>query len=199
MNGRGTHGQVSGHLRPKKKFLYNMLGYIHISRLHPRLQDDHSACDTKPEVHKSTRAGALVTSTTLPGWRATRVGPGQYPQYTRAPKAGGGCHGSNQNTAPQPHAQGTQHALGGLRVWRGALFLSISPFSGQQHCGKDERHVDHQTTSRGAPTPRSTWDAVVREVCAHTCWLSLMLHKGLGCLFQQHVFSTVRKRLECHL
>ena len=32
-------------------------------------------------VRKSWRSG---TSTTLPGWRATRVGPGQYPQYTRA-------------------------------------------------------------------------------------------------------------------
>ena len=43
-------------------------------------------------LHKSTtRAGALVTSTILPGWRASRVGPGQYPQYTRAPKMGGGC------------------------------------------------------------------------------------------------------------
>ena len=43
-------------------------------------------------LHKSTtRAGALVTSTILPGWRATRVGPGQYPQYTRVPKMGGVC------------------------------------------------------------------------------------------------------------
>ena len=32
-------------------------------------------------VRKSWRSG---TSTILPGWRATRVGPGQYPQYTRA-------------------------------------------------------------------------------------------------------------------
>ena len=39
---------------------------------------------------KSThaRAGALVTFTILPGWRATRVGPGQYPQYTRASRNG---------------------------------------------------------------------------------------------------------------
>ena len=40
-------------------------------------------------LHKSTRrAGALVTSTILPGWRATRVGPGQCAQYTRAPQNG---------------------------------------------------------------------------------------------------------------
>ena len=39
----------------------------------------------------TTRAGALVSSTILPGWRATRAGPSQYPQYTRAPKMGGGC------------------------------------------------------------------------------------------------------------
>ena len=41
-------------------------------------------------LHKSTtRAGALVTSTILPGWKATRVGPGQNPQYTRASQNGG--------------------------------------------------------------------------------------------------------------
>ena len=39
----------------------------------------------------TTRAGALVTSTLLLGWRATRVGLGQYPQYTRASKMGAGC------------------------------------------------------------------------------------------------------------
>ena len=49
-------------------------------------------------LHKTTtRAGALVTSTILPGWRATRVGPGQYPQHTRAPKMVGGCQPDKPN------------------------------------------------------------------------------------------------------
>ena len=45
---------------------------------------------TALQLHNPQRAGALVTSIFLDGG-ATRVGPGQYPQYTRAPKVGGGC------------------------------------------------------------------------------------------------------------
>ena len=42
---------------------------------------------TTAQPTKSWRSGDLHH----PGWRATRVFPGQYPQYTRAPKVGGGC------------------------------------------------------------------------------------------------------------
>ena len=45
--------------------------------------------DYNPLHKTTTKAGALVTSTILPGWKATRVSPGQYPQYTRATKNGG--------------------------------------------------------------------------------------------------------------
>ena len=50
---------------------------------------DHLMTAPTPQstIHKSWRSGNLHH----PGWRATRVGPGQHPQYTRAPKVGSGC------------------------------------------------------------------------------------------------------------
>ena len=55
------------------------------------IPDTFTTGNKQSTPQSTTRAGALVTSTLLPGWRATRVGPGQYPQYTRAPKMGGAC------------------------------------------------------------------------------------------------------------
>ena len=53
----------------------------------------------KQAIPQSTRAGVLATSTMLPSWRPTRVGPGQYSQYTRAPLKWEEVVGSSQ--APQ--------------------------------------------------------------------------------------------------
>ena len=66
-------------------------GVLRYSHIHTPLDDSTRSLDdsTNSTVHNPQRAGALVTSIILDG--ATRVGPGQYPQYTRAPKVGGGC------------------------------------------------------------------------------------------------------------
>ena len=83
-------------------------------------------CTTNHSTKSTTRAGALVTSTTLPGWRATRMGPGQYPQYTRAPKVGGGCGWLASTTTTWPmcttvtpkstHGSGARHTIHNVAV-----------------------------------------------------------------------------------
>ena len=56
------------------------------------LDDSTRPLDNQHQLHapqstKNWRSGNLQH----PGWRARWVGPGQCPQYTRAPKVGGGC------------------------------------------------------------------------------------------------------------
>ena len=72
-------------------------------------------------LHKSTiRVGALVTSTFLPGWRATRVGPGQYPQFTRAPLW---VEAVGSSQAPQPNKPNAHKSHAQLPQ-RGSVFIA---------------------------------------------------------------------------
>ena len=57
----------------------------------PRKRSPYSS-----NVRKAWRSG---TSTILPGWRATRVGPGLHPQYTRAQFAGEAVGGLSSSRA----------------------------------------------------------------------------------------------------
>ena len=75
--------------------LHQLWGFV------PYLPNSRHVHHYNKPFHKSTtRAGALVTSNILPGWRATRVGPGQYRQYLVHPKWREAV-GSSQ--APQPN------------------------------------------------------------------------------------------------
>ena len=58
-----------------------------------------------PCSQQQQRAGALTLSSSCLDGSVTPVGPGQNPQYTGAPKAGGGCGLLAKSTTTSPMAQ----------------------------------------------------------------------------------------------
>ena len=58
-----------------------------------------------PQQQQQQRAGALTLSSSCLDGSVTPVGPGQNPQYTGAPKEGGGCGLLDKSTTTSPMAQ----------------------------------------------------------------------------------------------
>ena len=69
----------------------------------------------RKHVRKSWRSDNPII---LPGWGATRVGPGQYPQYTRAPfgEEAVGSSPHRDHRTPQESQTRAQHKLRDVKV-----------------------------------------------------------------------------------
>ena len=67
----------------------------------------HQSVPWSPQQQQQQRAGALTLSSSCLDGSVTPVGPGQNPQYTGAPKAGGGCGLLDKS---QPRAQWLSHS-----------------------------------------------------------------------------------------
>ena len=76
------------------------------STLSHSLRTLHQSVPWSPQQQQQ-RAGALTLSSSCLDGSVTPVGPGQNPQYTGAPKAGGGCGLLDKS---QPRAQWLSHS-----------------------------------------------------------------------------------------
>ena len=76
------------------------------STLSHSLRTLHQSVPCSPQQQQQQqRAGALTLSSSCLDGSVTPVGPGQNPQYTGAPKAGGGCGLLDKSTTTSPMAQ----------------------------------------------------------------------------------------------